>query len=86
VVILAHFIDPESHPQCNAFLDFFRPNGRVLATHYLLALAFLVVMDPAGLLPKGRKGGKTVKSTQQATALIKPAKMPWWWTSARRKD
>ncbi|MEH6500956.1 MAG: rhodanese-like domain-containing protein [Pseudoalteromonas distincta] len=49
-------------------LDFFAQMAEFLGNHYLLALAFLVVMTLL-VITEGRKGGKTV-STQQATALI----------------
>lgn len=49
-------------------LDFFAQMAEFLGNHYLLALAFLVVMTLL-VFTEGRKGGKTV-TTQQATALI----------------
>ncbi len=49
-------------------LDFFAQMAEFLGNHYLLALAFLVVMTLL-VITEGRKGGKNV-STQQATTLI----------------
>lgn len=49
-------------------IDFFARMAEFLGNHYLLALAFLVVMTLL-VITEGRKGGKSV-STQQATALI----------------